>query len=808
MRSAAIRLAGLLISATTLVAQIPVTGQVVDAKGTPISNARITIKPTGSGLNIILQSVSRPTGTFSILFPSAGTYLVSIQCDGYFEIRDRLVDVTAALNIILTLERIRETFEAVSVRDSPTPLDPTQTGFRRTLSGIAITNIPYSGGPSVRNAVKLMPSVVQDRYGGMHFEGAEENQLLYTLNGFNIGDPLTGRYNTRSSMDNIQSLDFLSGRYSPEFGRGSAGVLAIHAEAGTDQLNHTATNVVPGLDTHQGLHFGNWSPRFSITGPVRRGRFWFADSFEVGYDQAYVNGLPEGENQRSGWAGSNLLHTQFNLKPSHILFAAFLANVSHQDRTGLGPLDPISTTTNQRSYDYFLSLKDQVYLSRGMLIELGYAHNYFSNHQIPQGNLPYVISPNGRSGNYFVNSARQTTRDQVRADIFVPRIQLAGTHDLKVGVDLDLLTYAAELRRTAYEQVGLSGELLSKTTFQGRGALGLRSLQASSYLLDSWQPRKNVTINLGVRQDWDDLIRRSVLSPRVSFAWSPFVAGRTRISAGYATTYDTATLDIFSRPLDQQSMTARFNPDQTAAGTTSGTAFTIDNSDLRPPRSANWSFGFDQQLPHNIYLSTNNLWRFGRDGFTYSTTAGDVFQLTNTRRDEYHSAAVSIRQSLADQSEWTASYIHSRAASNAAVDLSIDQPIRVRDNLGPVPWDAPERFLATAFLPVPRFKTFSVAVLVDARSGFPFSVTDETGQVVGKVNSHRFPPTLDLNLHIERRFTLHRYRFAIRAGFNNVTDHPNPSAVNSVIGATQYLQFLGNEGRHFLLRFRLLGRSR
>jgi len=100
-----------------------------------------------------------------------------------------------------------------------------------------------------------------------------------------------------------------------------------------------------------------------------------------------------------------------------------------------------------------------------------------------------------------------------------------------------------------------------------------------------------------------------------------------------------------------------------------------------------------------------------------------------------------------------------------------------------------------------------VAVLADARSGFPFSVVDQTGAVTGAVDSRRYPVNLDLNLHVERRFTFRGYRFALRGGFNNILDHLNPTAVNNTLGSPQFLQFFGHEGRHFVLRLRFFGRA-
>jgi hypothetical protein len=55
--------------------------------------------------------------------------------------------------------------------------------------------------------------------------------------------------------------------------------------------------------------------------------------------------------------------------------------------------------------------------------------------------------------------------------------------------------------------------------------------------------------------------------------------------------------------------------------------------------------------------------------------------------------------------------------------------------------------------------------------------------------------------------TLHRYRFAVRGGVDNLTNQKNATAVNNVIGSPQYLQFFGNEGRHFVARIRFFGRA-
>ena len=68
-------------------------------------------------------------------------------------------------------------------------------------------------------------------------------------------------------------------RYSPEFSKGSAGVVAIRTKMGDD----TATNVIPGVDFRSGIHLGTWAPRVGLFGPIVKGRAWFSKSAEAEY---------------------------------------------------------------------------------------------------------------------------------------------------------------------------------------------------------------------------------------------------------------------------------------------------------------------------------------------------------------------------------------------------------------------------------------------------------------------------------------------------------------------------------------------
>jgi hypothetical protein len=815
------------LGARLCAAEITLRGRVVDEASAPVPGAVISLRPVGepSPSSPAIQSTADPTGVFRAILPQPGNYLLTVSQPDFFRLVDRPVDILEGANeIVLSLNHIRNTSESIDVRSSPSPIDIDQTDSERRLSGKEIFDIPYPSTHDLRNAMPLMPGVLQGPQGELHFDGGAENQVQYLLGGFNISDPLTGTFSTHLSVDGVRSMDFLSGRYSPEYGKGSSGVLAIHTETGDDTFRYSATNFVPGIDTNGGVHVGAYTPRLNFSGPIVKGRAWFSDNVDASYNKLYVPDLPAGQNIRTSYGGSNLLHTQINLTPSSIIFTDFLVNVSVTPNSGLGALDPIATTIDQRSREWFFSAKDQVYLTRGMLLEFGVSDLRSFVREVPQGQALYIFTPNGRRGNFYIDSTQTSQRKQLLANLFLPSFHWMGSHQFKTGVDLDRLSYSQDTRRTGFENVGLTGNILRQVTFAGSGVLARPSLELSSYIVDNWKIKPNLVVEMGLRQDWNELVRDTVLSPRVSFSYAPFGSKNTKVSGGYAVLYDSVTPQLFSRPADQYSLTTLYNADGSVHSGPGATVFTVGRSGLEMPYYRNWSLGLEQMLPRRIFLRVNLLRRRGDHGFTYvnvlrpqvapapdmvtmfhTTQFDSIYRLENQRRDVYDSAEIALHQSFGKGYEWMASYTRSRAFSNAVTDVTVDQPTLITDNVGRLPWDSPNRILTWGYFPTP-FKNWAIAYLFETRTGFPFSVQDEIGRVLGAPDPDRFPNYLNLNLHLEWTTHLFGYRFALRGGLNNLTDHRNYTVVNNTFGSPNFLTFYGSTTRHFVVRLRWLGR--
>lgn len=796
-------LTGLCASGPAQAAQL--TGRVLDENNAPLSGAEVLLRSAQGDHRVF----SDPAGAFQLTLAELGDYSVKVGLPGYFDLRDRSIQITAGSNeLTLVLTRIRDSLESLDVSGASSIIDLDKTVRDQRLSSAELLEIPYRNNNDLRNAMRVLPSVVQDQNGGIHVNGAAEQNILYTIDSFNITDPLTGTFQSRLSVEAVQSMSVLSGAVPAEYGKAGAGVLAVNTKTGGDQLLYSATNFLPGVEYRQGLIIGSWTPRFNFSGPIRKGKAWFSDSFGLQYAQDVVRDLPPGQNRSTNWRYSNMFTTQVNLTQSNILHAGFLVNYWISPYSGLSALDPRETTVNRRASQYFYDVKDQIYLGRGSLVEVGYASNRTFGREIPQGSEPYIYGPLGRSGNYFADGDQRSSRNQWIANYFLPSFQFLGGHQIKSGVDLDDLSYWQNIRRTGIDYYRADNTRARQVTFVGSGLLGRSNFESSAYLQDSWRVRPGLLVDIGVRADRDNLIRNWNVAPRVGFAWSPFGRENTKISGGYGVLYNASNLILFTRPRDQFAITT-FYPESGGDPYSLISTYAIDRRHLQTPRYQNMSVGWEQRYPGGLFTSIQAIARRGRHGLSYfdatSLTPVVTYNLQDERRDDYNALEFTVRHNIKRQYQWLASYTRSAARSNAVIDLNTDDPLLVGNNSGRLPWDAPNRLISWGFLPT-FWAKWSLSYLAEWHSGFPFSVRDERGVIVGPVSADRFPEYLDVDVAIERQLDLRGQRWAWRMGLNNLTNHRNYDTVNNQLDSPTFMHFYGGQGRAVGFRVRWLGK--
>ncbi len=793
-------------------AEVRLSGRVSNENFIPLGAVHITVSIKSPQTRGFVTN-SDNSGAFSILLPETGEYILQAERTGYFRILNFAISVTSAeQDLHLTLTPLHEVFESLEVTATPGMVDPDKPASSQQVTNKELMEVPYPGTTNLHNSLRMMPGVVQDSRGGIHFSGMGEEQTLYLLNGFNIGDPLTGRLDSRISIESIQTLETASGVLAAEYGKAAAGVMSINTKTGDDRLRYTATNFIPGLERHGGIRLDSWTPRFGVSGPISKGKAWFSESIDIQFANSIVPGLPQGQNENSSRRITNQLSGQVNLTPSNILTTGLLTSLYFAPRAGLTALDPRETTVDVRSRQWFFHIKDQIYFTRGSLVEFGYASNRTFTREIPQGTQPFEITPSGTRGNYFTNASRDADRDQIIANWILPAF---GKHQIRAGVDLDRVDYSQHVVRTGFEDYSYDQSIARHVVFIGNSDLGRVNHEAAVFLQDVWSVRPNLHFTLGLRSDYDALIGDATASPRASFAWAPRGLENTRISGGFAIMRDATNLRLFTRAADQYLLSTYYGPD----GPASAAAIFTRGTKFATPIYRNWNIGIDQKLPGKIEGRVNFTRRSGRHGLSFAnvlssplnpqqfqaSTFDAIYNLGNYRRDYYSAVEFTLRQSLRKQYEWMASYTRSITRSSAVFDLGVDNPIIVTDNAGRTNWDTPNRFIGWSYLPLP-FKNWAVSNMVEWRNGFPFSEVNEVGRVVGQVNSLRYPNFFELNLHLERRFVLRGHRWALRGGYNNITNHHNYNVVNNNISSPLFMSFYGGQSRAFNLRIRWLGK--
>jgi hypothetical protein len=321
-----------------------------------------------------------------------------------------------------------------------------------------------------------------------------------------------------------------------------------------------------------------------------------------------------------------------------------------------------------------------------------------------------------------------------------------------------------------------------------------------------------------VRSEWNQIVKQVLWSPRLSVAWAPGWLRDTKLSAGYGVFYDALPLGILSRQQDQVAYSTYFPPGGLPPATPIPTQFFVNDRNLDMPRYRTASLSVERKLPLDFFGRASWTRKVGRQGFTFvpESAGPGMFNLHNWRNDRYDAAELSVRRTFR-RFEWSAGYVRSSARTDAVVDYSLENPVYGLQGPGAFPWDTTNRFLTWGWAPVPprllpkwlRFavRETDVAYLAEYHTGFPFSVVNEEGWMVGRPSSYRYPAYFNINLHFERKFRALHYLWAWRFGFNNLTNNGNPNVVNNNVDSPTYLAYGRGQARAFSVRLRLLGKK-
>lgn len=227
-----------------------IAGVVIDKKTKePLINAAIQIQGTKIG------ALTDVDGKYQIMAVPASEYTIAVKIVGYTGVVTQGVlvkpDLTTTLN--LELEQSLIELQPIVVTRERELIQMDEATTKRDVTAEKIKSMPVA---NVSDIVKKFTGVTvrNDRF---HVRGGRSDEVLFTVDGVSMKDPLGGRGPTESlnlSGTEIENISIIKGGWSAEYGEATSGIINVatkegehdvtrgHAEYFTDNLGTTALN--------------------------------------------------------------------------------------------------------------------------------------------------------------------------------------------------------------------------------------------------------------------------------------------------------------------------------------------------------------------------------------------------------------------------------------------------------------------------------------------------------------------------------------------------------------------------------------
>jgi hypothetical protein len=313
-----------------------------------------------------------------------------------------------------------------------------------------------------------------------------------------------------------------------------------------------------------------------------------------------------------------------------------------------------------------------------------------------------------------------------------------------------------------------------------------------------------LSVQFGARYDYDSFTSDVNVAPRASFTATVSEDGRTVIRGGGGVFYDPIPLNVASFTQMQERAITLFQADGVTAVGPATVMSNVVASAIHTPRSINWNIELDREWFRNLFVRVGYQRRDQRfepvlNPVTAVAGASELLLATDGR-SRYREGQITARYQFHGADQIVASYTRSSATGNLndfnSYFGNIENPVIRPDAQGPLPWDAPNRYLFWSNVSLPR--GFIVFPLLDVRTGFPLSTIDEDRNFVGPRNeAGRYPTFVSLDLQVSKRLRLFRHNATVGLKVFNITDHFNPRDYQGNLASADFGAFANGVGRTF-----------
>lgn len=804
-----------------------VTGAVKDASGAAVPGASVTARNVATG--VTRAAVTSIDGTFRIPALAPGGYEVSAELAGFATVRRSGLNLRIGQEAAVAFElRPSHVTEEITITADAPVVETTNASVQSVVSRTQIDLLPLIG-RDFQDLARLSAGAVVTNGQGTSFTGSRGRSNGFVIDGVDNSEDISGFRRQNFNLDAVEEFQVLVNNFKAEHGKASGGVISVLTRSGSNDFRGSAfllfrnqdliakdPFLAPGAekDPFERLQYGG-----SFGGPLKKDRTHFFVSFD--YEdrettttttrpypspgavvspavQAFLrdNNVPPFPNTSSG--------TQVRLvRPEFVRFPKLSARLDHAINNAQTltfrfnfERDHEPSGTNGSIFDAngATSTFRTVYGSANHKWTLSANHLNELYVQLGQSKGDFYVSNPGLT-NIFVDEFSTATPylggptnfPQGRTDkvlqvidnytIHKPSSWL-GSHVVKFGADAKLFrseSFFDSNFRGSYFFTTVANFLAGRprrfTQNQGDTRLDRPNNIFGFYAQDDWSPSSKLTLNLGLRYDYEtgrtEALKgvtpgaaacaltltcgesgvgtgedRNNFAPRLGFVWDPAGNGRTAVHGGIGVYYDQVILNVQGN--------ARFTPPKVIGiqienpsfpNPTGGTAtaprpnISVIDPDLVTPHNLNASVGVRREITRNLGVDATFVWNKGYDHVVIINTNSidpvtrvrpnanftNVSFYTNQGEIAYKGLLVEVKKRMAGNHSWGVSYTLAKAENTSeTIFTGIQDPRNVARSFGPSDEDRRHVLIANAVGRLPW--GFDLGGVVEFRTERPLDV--------------------------------------------------------------------------------------
>jgi outer membrane receptor protein involved in Fe transport len=561
-----------------------IEGRVLDPSGAGMPGATVEVK----GATITRQITSDPSGFYRAVALPAGSYTVTVSRDRFKT--KALHGITVLLNRTVTLDvpmELAGLAELVSV-EAPSPLvDRASSASRQVIDSRTIEAIPLNS-RNYLDLVLLTPGVAVNDNARAELPPARDTRgtilgeragnAAFLVDGLENNDDFRGGVFQSYTHDAIQEFEVIAAGYKAEFGRGSGGVVNVVTKGGTNATRGSAffylRNDALDASNVEGAEppkLERYNSGLTLGGPLVADRSWYFGSFEH-FKEIRGSILPpnipevlqagEGFSREPETTSYRLFgkYAQSIDRSKDLRVAASWTRVTNRNELATATSLPSAGNNNVGKTFLGTAALTTIFGPRSFLeSSLGFRDQHLDQNQdaVEDGGLSVFFLDDGSGFDLSPPAGSVLSLDQKYLTLReVLTLFSEDRHAVKVG---------AEYTRTIVDGVNGQGfqvvivtvrplfDLYGRDSFQipqGVGFLApgdertrLRNNGISLFAQDDWRVARGVTLNLGLRYDYDSRFDDGDnLAPRLGITWNP--DDNTVVRANWGLFYDRYRLGI------------------------------------------------------------------------------------------------------------------------------------------------------------------------------------------------------------------------------------------------------------------------